>query len=375
MLHLAHRAIPAGRAPQANRPGSPSYNPACRFSSLKSPSQIACRLNVASGISLRKRRQTPEPRRTTTLVTGCDRRPRTSRAISAVMLGDSLIGVVFPSRAVMVIRRGCGPWDIGRWGTSLAPRRRSWAAEWRARSGRPGQPGPGVRRRRCPVACPAPERAVPRTSPPANSLSTGSAHLTSGELAIDRQRRAGDPALGCGGRPPEWADGPGPVLVAGEVDPQLQVRLLRPVLLPCLAGQLPLVALPALVPPALDQLAQEAAQRQNPTAGQQCHSGVHGPESGRRAGHSAVGEPHKGLCVVNRGRPSRADPALDILPRAASPRARRNGGHRSQGAGRQSRPRAHTRLPALIAGVHERELSDGGLRGCARRAVFAHSSP
>jgi hypothetical protein len=51
-----------------------------------------------------------------------------------------------------------------------------------------------------------------------------------------------------------------------------------------------------------------------------------------------------GLCAVNRGRPSRADPALDTPPPAAPSRARRNGGHKSQGAARQSPPRAHTRL-------------------------------
>ena len=61
--------------------------------------------------------------------------------------------------------------------------------------------------------------------------------------------------------------------------------------------------------------------------------------SGGRAGDCVPG-----LCIFRRGRPSRADPALDILPPAGSSRARRNGGHRSQGAGRQSRPRAHTRL-------------------------------
>jgi hypothetical protein len=36
---------------------------------------------------------------------------------------------------------------------------------------------------------------------------------------------------------------------------------------------------------------------------------------------------------------------------------------------------AHTRgCAALIAGVGEREIRDGGLRGCARRAVFAHTT-
>lgn len=52
----------------------------------------------------------------------------------------------------------------------------------------------------------------------------------------------------------------------------------------------------------------------------------------------------QGPCIFRRGRPRRADPALDILPPTASSRARRSGGHRSQGAVRQSRPRAHTRL-------------------------------
>jgi len=51
-----------------------------------------------------------------------------------------------------------------------------------------------------------------------------------------------------------------------------------------------------------------------------------------------------GLCAFNRGRPSCADPALDTPTPTAPSRARRNGGHRSQGAGRQSRPRAHKRL-------------------------------
>ena len=51
-----------------------------------------------------------------------------------------------------------------------------------------------------------------------------------------------------------------------------------------------------------------------------------------------------GLCAFNRGRPSCADPALDTPTPTAPSRARRNGGHRSQGAGRQSRPRGHTRL-------------------------------